>query len=141
VNLFLIKDFEMKIRSIWKLVMVGATVMLANPAYADVACTFTLSSVVIDYWGNSAITVTGSGSTYNWDVCNLQGTVSVNTGNGAVNFTSGACSALYSQLLTARASGSPIVLGFHGPTSCNSGLPASGWMSSPSPLFPTYFQF
>ncbi len=115
-------------------------VLSPDIARADVSCSFTVSSVLIDSFGNLSPSLTGNGYTYSWYLCNLSGTYSANNGYSAnIPVTSAQCSALYAQLLTARSSGRPIVFGFHGPADCTpTALPANG--SWPQP-YPTWYAF
>lgn len=115
---------------------------LSNPALANVSCPFTISSLSIDYTGNANAAFVNNGTVYGWYICNVQGSVSVATGAGSSTFSSGACNALYSQLLTARASGQTITMSFYGSNinACNpSNLPAgnSQWVNP----FPVNWSF
>ena len=130
------------LRKMAGLVLGTAALAAASPAYADIQCAFSISAIGLDTSGNFVPTLTNGGNTYSWYICSTQGTVVVNNGYGAnANVTSGACNALYSQFLTARASGQPITMWFHGPTACSvaGGLPASQtWISA---QYPTIFLF
>ncbi len=118
--------------------LTAATTSLAfaPQANAAVACSFTISSLSIDWGGNVNVAVSNNGNAYVWYVCNVQGTVSINIGSGSANLTSGACNALFAQMLTARAAARPIVLSFQNLSECTPAqLPTSWtWMGTNYPL-------
>jgi len=118
----------------------GAVVALstASQAQADVSCAVTLTSVSLTNDGMVAFAFdTGSIQAGYW-LCNVAGSVTVSDGTGTKTISSAACQALYSKLLTARASGRQVTLYFVGSgiTSC-SGIP---FTSNPNP-FPYSFAF
>lgn len=125
--------------------LIGLTAVVTSLAFstqanAAVECPFTISSVSIDWGGNVNIVVLNNGNAYGWYICNVQGTVSINAGSGPANITSGACNALFAQMLTARAAGQPIVLSFQNLSACTpTQLPASStWMGT---NYPANFSF
>jgi hypothetical protein len=118
-----------------------ALAVASTNANAQQNCPFTVSGLAVDYWGDVLATFTNTAGSYQWFLCNLQGTVTVNAGfDVSSNFTSGSCNALFAELLTARSSGSTVVLWLNGPTACTlaGGLPANGWMSPMQPEFITF---
>jgi hypothetical protein len=114
---------------------------LAAPstAFADVNCTFTISSLWVtpDGWINAGLNGYGYGK--GWWICPVGASISVNDGYSSKTVSSDNCKAIYSQLLTAKTSAHPIHLQFHGPADCSSAaLPADG--SAPNP-YPANFGF
>jgi hypothetical protein len=123
-------------RNLIGLTVAAASLVFTTQANAAVACPFTISSVSIDWGGNVNVAVSNNGNPYIWYICNVQGTVSINAGPGPANITSGACNALFAQMLTARAAGQPIVLSFQNLSACTPAqLPTSWtWMGTNYPL-------
>lgn len=127
-------------RKLIGLTAAAASLVFTTQANAAVACPFTISNLSIDSWGDVNVAVSNNGNAYVWYICNVQGTVSINAGSGPANLTSGACNALFAQMLTARAAGQPIVLSFQNLSACTpTQLPASGtWMGT---NYPSNFSF
>jgi hypothetical protein len=127
-------------RKLIGLMAAATSLAFATQANAAVACPFTISNLSIDWAGNVNVAVSNSGNAYVWYICNVQGTVSINIGSGPANLTSGACNALFAQMLTARAAGQPIVLYFQNLSACTPAqLPTSWtWMGT---NYPTNFSF
>lgn len=107
----------------------------ATQAIADTSCALSITTLEIDATGNVNAVFANNGTAYWWFLCNLQGSVTVNDNYGASTIASSTCGALYSQLLTARASGQTVTFYFHGPTACSyaGGLSAYGSWISPYP--------
>ena len=97
-------------------------------AYADVACSYSLGGVNIGADGTVAATFTGYGYSRYWVLCSVSNSWGgVNTGSNTITITADACKAMYSQLLTARASGRNVGLTFSTLSSCaDASAPAAG---------------
>lgn len=111
---------------------------LPSSATADVACTFSMSSLNLyaDGWVFGRFERAGYSKL--WTLCPLASSVTVNTGYGTVTLASDACKGFYSQLLTAKSTGKAITFNFHGPADCSAAaLPADNAVL-PSGLFPSY---
>lgn len=108
-------------------------------AYADVSCSYSLSGVNIGPDGTVAATFTGYGYSRYWVLCSVSNNWGgVNTGSNTIAVTAEACKAMYSQLLTARASGRNIGLTFATLPNCaDASAPAAGL---PTP-YPYIFGF
>lgn len=117
-----------------------AALAFATPASADIACQFSISNLGFDGAGDVQGTFVNQGVSYYWVLCSTQGSVTTYSGYGATTWSSGACSALFSQLLTARVAGIQVWFVFHTVTACTAagGLPGSGWLTgtSTSQTFP-----
>jgi hypothetical protein len=101
--------------------------LLGNAAYADTACSFTISGVAIGPDGTVAATFANETSSHYWVLCSVTSTWSVSTAAGSTtNITSESCKALYSMLLTVRASNRSITLNWNSIADCSTGLPAGG---------------
>jgi hypothetical protein len=114
--------------------MLALCLAAPSTAFADVNCTFTISSLWItpDGWINAGFNGYGYGK--GWWLCPVSASITVNDGYSSKTVSSDNCKAIYSQLLTAKASAHPIHFQFHGPADCSSAaLPADG--SVPSPYF------
>jgi len=117
------------------LTLCAASLAWSAQALADINCQFSVTNVGTDTSGDLVV---GFGGT-DWYLCNLSGSVSVNNGYGINTVTSAQCSGIFAQFLTARASGQPITLSFHGPANCAAAsLPANGTWPNP---YPTFFWF
>lgn len=121
----------------------GLGLIASSPAEANVGCQFVINNVSLSNTADLTVTVTNNGTVYSWGLCNVQGSVTVSSyPNNTATFTSGACNALFAQLLTARTSGTPMWWGFFTVTACApSSLPANGWItgSASSATFPWTF--
>jgi hypothetical protein len=107
---------------------------ITNQARADVGCAFTITALAMTGDSGVNVSLTNNGNYFWWYVCSMTGSITVNTGYGTPAITSESCKALWSQLLTARASGRQITLWFHGPNDCNpASLPPTGTWMNPYP--------
>lgn len=107
---------------------------MSSASLADIVCPFQVGtlSTTPDGW----ISVSLNSGTYwkNWWLCPTSGSTSVNDGYATRTVSSDSCKTIFTQLVTAKATGRRIHLFFYGPANCNSAsLPADGNMT----LFPT----
>jgi hypothetical protein len=114
------------------------TLATASQAQADVSCLVTVTSVSLTNDGMVAFAFDTGASQLGYWLCSVAGSVTVSDGTGTKTISSAACQAIYSKLLTARASGRPVSLYFVGSgiTNC-SAIPTT---SNPNP-FPYSFAF
>lgn len=106
---------------------------VSSTAFADVGCPFQIGtlSTTPDGW----ISVALNSGTYwkSWWLCPTSGSTTVNDGYATRTVSSDSCKTIFTQLVTAKATGRRIYFNFHGPADCASGnLPADGSMT----LFP-----
>jgi hypothetical protein len=122
-----------KLYKVAGLMLSAVSLAAATPVSANAICQFTVTNLGFDSGGDVLGSFVNNGVTYNWTFCSTQGSVTTYAGWGAVTWTSGACNALFAQLLTARTAGIPIWIGFYNGTACTTaGLPASGWLTGTS---------
>ena len=96
-------------------------------AWADVDCSFTVSSLLVTPEGWVSAWLTTPTYSKGWCFCTVTGRTSINDGYGTKTITSDACKVIYTQMLTAKSTGAPLTLQFHGPADCNAAsLPAEG---------------
>lgn len=108
-------------------------------AHAEAACSYSVSALGIGPDGTVSGTFTGYGYSRFWVLCSVSNSWgSMNNGSSTFTLTADACKAMYSQLLTARASVTNVTVTFGTLSSCaDAGIPASG---VPSP-YPYVFKF
>jgi hypothetical protein len=108
-------------------------------AHAEAACSYSVSSLTIGPDSTVSASFTGYGYTRNWVLCSVSNSWgSLSNGGATFTFTPDACRAVYSQLLTARASARNVTATFGTLSSCgDASIPASG---VPSP-YPYAFTF
>jgi hypothetical protein len=104
---------------------------ISSASLADVICPFQVGtlSTTPDGW----ISISLNSGTYwkNWWLCPTSGSTTVNDGYSASRVVSSdSCKTIYTQLVTAKATGRRIYFFFHGPADCASAsLPADGSMT------------
>jgi hypothetical protein len=109
-------------------------VLFSVPARADVLCTFSINSVSVDSYGSLMLDLEQNTTSFSWWFCNTAVGVTANNGYNDLTVPPQACQPIYSQFLSARMSGRPVSLQFHGPTDCSAtSLPAGGF-PSPYPI-------
>lgn len=99
----------------------------STSAMADVSCPFQITGLNLtpDGWVN--ISVAGSGFYRGWWICPTGGSITTTDGYATRTISSDNCKTIYTQLLTAKATGRRIHFVFHGPADCSSAsIPADG---------------
>lgn len=108
----------------------AALLSAASPAAADVFCSYKVDHLWVTSEGWINVSFTSDLGNKNWWLCQLGTNTSVNDGYGNRTVNPDTCSAVYSQLLSARLSDRSVMFQFHGPSDCNaSSLPGDGVMA------------
>lgn len=114
-----------------KLITAVSALSMSSAALADVVCPFQVGTLSVT--GDGWISVSFNSGAYwkNWWLCPTSGSTTVNDGYSASRVVSSdSCKTIYTQLVTAKATGRRIHLFFHGPADCTSAsLPADGSMT------------
>jgi hypothetical protein len=118
--------------------LVVAALLWPVGASADIVCSFTIGNLWVAPNGWVSVQLNKDGDWKSWWICPVSGSTTINDGYSSQVMTSDSCKTIYSLMLTLKASGKPLNLGFHGPADCSSAaLPADG---TPT-LFPSNFGF
>lgn len=124
----------MNFRKLLAISVIGA--ISVAPAHADVACTFAITNISLIGSGWVGLSLNAGSVSKTWWICPVSGSTVTNDGYGTLTVSADTCRGIYSQLLTLKVSGKPLMLIFHGPADCSSAsLPADGNMT----LFPAGF--
>lgn len=126
----------MKLRKFGGYLAATLAMTMATDAHAAfIVCTLQVTAVGTTPDGGVFANFNVSGTTVQWFLCNTSGTTTVNTTpTTSIAISPAACQAMFSQLMTIRASGGAVVLGFNGPTACTpAALPPSVTFPNPYP--------
>jgi len=123
---------------LWKIVGYIFSVIslsFATDSNAFVVCPAQVTAVGLTPDGTIFANFNFSGTVIQYWLCNTTGSTTVTVSPGTnLTIPSAACQALFSQLMTARASSGSVNLFFAGPTSCApSALPSSVTVPNPYP--------
>ena len=90
-------------------------------------CSFTVSNLWLSSDGWVNVVLTSLAGNRNWWLCQQGASTSVDDGYAPRTVNSGACAAVYSQLLTAQLQSREVYFQFRGPANCNAAsLPPDG---------------